>query len=93
MVVSHGGGSQGRIQSPSAETLCQGGSRWYLGGDPVVVGVAGVEAVVEGLHEAVELRAEARRLAEVTRCVDQVPFAFAPFSATIFEPNLKGATK
>jgi len=45
------------------------------------------------LHETVELRAEACRLAEVTGGVDQVPFPFAPLGTAVFKPNLKEITK
>ena len=54
----------------------------YLGG-PVAVGVAGVQTVVEGLHEAVELRPESRfkRL--------QMALAFPPLGSSVFKPDLQ----
>ena len=58
-------------------------------GCPIVPGVSRVEAVVKVLHESVELGAEgADRLGEISRYV-QVALPFAPFGATILEPNLE----
>lgn len=52
---------------------------------PVVVGVvvAGVEAAVEGLHEAVELGTET-----VLQGLE-VPFFLTPLGSTVLEPNLR----
>ena len=77
---------------PCGEALCKSGSvRDFCG--PVVVGgrvAAGVERVLEGLHQSVEVRAEGggggRGLAEVSG--DEVPFALSPLCASVFEPDL-----
>lgn len=70
------------VESGPRKALCAEGGRDFR--RPVVVGgVAGVEGVVEGLHQAVELRAEA--VLELSR---GVALAFPPFCPTIFEPHL-----
>lgn len=61
----------------------QRGRREALGG-PVVVRVAGVHVFV-GLHESVELRAEAA-LAELGLLV---PLPFPPLGSPVLEPNLR----
>ena len=94
MVVSHRGGRQRGVQAPGAEALGQRRSCGDLGCDPVVVGgVAGVEGVVEGLHEAVEVGAEAGGLPEVAGRVDQMSLALSPFCSTVLEPDLQMANK
>ncbi len=75
--------------APGSEALGEAGVG-DLGG-PVVVGggvAAGVDGVLEGLHEAIEVGAEAGGggLAEVAG--DEVALAFSPLRSSVLEPNL-----
>lgn len=74
---------------PSRETLREAGI-WNLCG-PVVVSrrvAAGVDGVLERLHEAVEVgpKAGGSRLAEVTG--DEMTLTLSPLGSPVFEPDL-----
>ena len=75
------------------------GERGCLRGPVVVCGVASVEAVIEWLHEPVELRGSEcvggrggheRVLGKVCpRGIDKMSFSFSPLCSPILEPNLQ----
>lgn len=76
-----------RVEARPGEALgAEGGGD--LGGPVVVGGVPGVEGVVEGLHQAVELGAEA-----VLELGGGVALAFPPLGAAVLEPDLEKIMK
>jgi len=82
------GGHSG--ERPGGETLGKAGIGNLC--CPVVVGrgvAAGVDGVLERLHEAVEVGAEAGGLPEVAGGVDQMPLALPPLGTTVLEPDLE----